>query len=67
MLREQVLAIRAGAAAQVAMADAIRAAMNGSAGQPPGECQHPPEKRQKAARMGVPDAWVCACGAQGDE
>ena len=49
MLREQIVAIRAGAAAQVAMADAILAALDGAA--PPAArripdgCEHQPEQR----------------------
>ena len=69
MLREQVLAIRAGAAAQVAMADAILRALDAPAqAQPTGAalCEHPPEARMAAARMGAPDAWRCACGQEGD-
>ena len=66
MLREQVIAIRAGAAAQVAMADAILAALDGAAPPPAtsGSCAHPAEARMAVPRMGAPNAWYCACGAE---
>ena len=69
MLREQVLAIRAGAAAQVAMADAILRAMDGAPPPPrAGEaCAHPSEQRMAVPRMGAPEAWRCmTCGAEGE-
>ena len=70
MLREQVIAIRAGAAAQVAMADAILAALDGAASPPAappgGVCAHPAETRMAVPRMGAPEAWRCACGAEGE-
>ena len=68
MLREQVIAIRAGAAAQVAMADAILHALDsGPAPQRTGEpCAHPSEQRMPVPRMGAPEAWRCACGAEGE-
>ena len=70
MLREQVIAIRAGAAAQVAMADAIIAALDGAAPpaarQTPDGCEHQSEQRMATPRMGAPNAWHCACGAEGE-
>ena len=67
MLREQIVAIRAGAAAQVAMADAILRAMEPAPqSAPPSVCAHPAEQRISASRMGAPDAWRCACGAEGE-
>ena len=67
MLREQVQAIRASAAAQVAMADAILRALEGDRpAAPAGECRHPVESRTAVPRMGIPDAWLCQCGASGD-
>ena len=67
MLREQIVAIRAGAAAQVAMADAILRALDA----PPtvealgAACAHPLERRLPTPRMGAPEAWRCACGEEG--
>ena len=68
MLREQIVAIRAGAAAQVAMADAILKALDAapSPGPIPDGCEHPPGHRTPVPRMGAPEAWRCACGAEGD-
>ena len=70
MLREQIAAIRAGAAAQVAMADAILRALDGAglaAASPVGAaCAHAPEQRMAVPRMGAPEAWRCACGAEGE-
>ena len=68
MLREQVLAIRAGAAAQVAMADAILAALDAPVPPrgPSEACAHPSEQRMAVPIMGAPEAWRCACGAEGD-
>ena len=70
MLREQIVAIRAGAAAQVAMADAILRALD-SAGPTAASlanaaCTHAPEQRMAVPRMGAPEAWRCMCGAEGE-
>ena len=69
MLREQVVAIRAGAAAIVAQADAILAAIapSGAPAGPSGMCQHPRESRRAAPRMGHPEAWICErCDTEGE-
>ena len=71
MLREQIVAIRAGAAAQVAMADAILRALDAPAAvavpMAGGACGHAPERRQMTPRMGAPGAWRCECGKEGTE
>ncbi len=76
MIKAQLEAIRASALAQVAMADALLAALSteasaatltGIAGGALGVCRHPAEGRLDAARMGAPRAWVCGdCGFLGD-
>lgn len=67
--RAQLLAARAAALTLVAQIDACLVAMSAlercAAG--PSACEHPPERRTEAPRMGAPGAWVCACGEQGDE
>ena len=68
MLREQIVAIRAGAAAQVAMADAILKALDvvPPSGPIPDGCEHQESIRLAVPRMGAPNGWRCACGAEGD-
>ena len=69
MLREQVAAIRASAAAQVAMADAILRALDAPVAPTPSgptSCEHPIEVRIATARMGAPNAWRCECGVEGE-
>lgn len=63
----QVAAIRASAVAITAQCDALLAALSAAAPTPPsdGPCQHQPERRTPAARMGAPGAWTCECGAEG--
>ena len=75
MLRQQIVAIRAGAAAIVAQADVILAALSPAASEVPtplveqddAPCRHDPSKRLAVPRMGQPAAWMCAgCGVEGD-
>lgn len=69
LLRSQIVAMRAGAKAIVAQAEAILTAMEPEAlerQQPDAPCRHEPAKRMATPRMGAPDAWRCACGAEGD-
>lgn len=71
-LRAQLEAIRAGAVAQVAMTDAILAALAPEAVpvivSPPAEgCQHPEAQRIRAPRMGAPGGWKCGVGTCGYE
>ena len=75
-LRAQLEAIRAGALAQAAMAEALLASMTPVPAEPEekaraltaaGACAHPAERRISAARMGAPGAWHCdACGYEGE-
>lgn len=66
MLTAQIAAIRASAAAIAAQCDALLAALPAPmTGARDAGCQHPPERRTSAARMGAPDAWRCDCGAEG--
>ena len=68
MLRAQIVAIRAGAAAQVAMADAILKALDPKQPSPIAGaiCDHAPERRIPTPRMGAPGAWRCECGQEGE-
>lgn len=69
VIRRQLLAIRGNAAATLATVDAILGAIEERVEPALGsgtECQHPPEARVEAARMGHPAGWHCtACGAEG--
>ena len=62
MLREQILSIRANAAMIVTACDQALAAQTTPSD---GPCTH--EQRIPAPRMGRESAWVCVCGAEGDE
>ena len=67
LLRSQLLAIRQNAQAILAMADAVLAVVEtpvAAAAVSSGPCQHPPERRLSAPRMGAPEAWVCMCGVE---
>ena len=74
VLWAQMAAIREGAKAIVAQADAVLAALVPApiaepvvraVGEP---CSHPAAGRLAAHRMGAPTAWVCgACGTEGDD
>ena len=64
-LKDRIEAARDQARATAATLDAVLLALgNGHAGAP-GACEHPPESRIPAARMGRPDAWICHCGMEG--
>ena len=66
LLHSQLLAIRQNAQAILAMADAVLAVVEPPVAVPvsSGPCQHPPERRLAAPRMGAPEAWVCMCGVE---
>lgn len=75
LLRHQLMAMRAGALAQLAQIDATLALVGGGADEAapapapkPEGCQH--TKRLSAATMGRPKAWLCAtpgCDGAGEE
>lgn len=72
VLRAQLLALRAGAQALAAQADALLIALEPPAFSPTiasvtGPCRHPATQRLPAGRMGAPGAWLCAaCGHESD-
>lgn len=66
LLEQQLLTMRANAQAIVATAEAVLSALRPPPGST-GPCQHPPETRTPVARMGAPEAWRCACGAEGSD
>ena len=63
MTRDQLISIRASAASIVAMCDR---ALSVPVPVPEGPCAHPEALRTPAPRMGRAEAWVCACGEEGD-
>ena len=64
-LKERIEMARDQAQGMAATLDAVLLALdNGHAGVQ-GPCEHPPEQRIPAARMGRPQAWVCRCGVEG--
>ena len=66
MLLQSLRAVRAQAEAIVATVDALLAELEAAAAQPGGgPCDHAPERRTPAGRMGSPGAWVCECGVEG--
>jgi len=68
MLREQLLAVRAQAAATVATVDAILAGLVEPPESGGGPCRHPEGSRIEAPRMGAPGGWKCGvCGHEGGE
>ena len=66
-LLDSVRAIRFHALGIVAATDGLlRAITPGEGSVIPGPCTHPESRRTLAPRMGAPDAWVCACGQEGE-